>query len=85
MEPDLFCADRLTPDAMGRVIEISASGMLRLRLFDLGVVPGALICRRYTAPAGSPIAFDIQGAMVALRKSDAASIMIQEVRESWTP
>lgn len=85
MKPDLTTADQLAPDGAGRVIDVTLSGMLRCRLFDLGVVPGAVIRRRYTAPSGSPIAFEVQGAIVALRKSDAANLIIQEVTESWTP
>ena len=85
MEPNLIRADELLPDGGGRVIDVVLSGMLRRRLFDLGVIPGALIRRRYTAPSGSPIAFEVQGAVVALRKSDAENLIVQEVAQPWTP
>ena len=85
MEPNLLRADRLPPDGGGRVIDVTLSGMLRRRLFDLGVIPGAVIRRRYTAPSGSPIAFEVQGAIVALRKSDAKNLIIEEVAQPWTP
>ena len=85
MEPNLLHADELLPDSEGRVIDVTLTGMLRRRLFDLGVIPGAKICRRYTAPSGSPIAFEVQGAVVALRKSDAKNLIVQEVAQPWTP
>ncbi len=85
MEPDLMTAERLAPDGAGRVIDVTLSGMLRRRLFDLGVIPGAVIRRRFTAPSGSPIAFEVQGAIVALRKADAANLIVQEVTEPWMP
>ena len=85
MEPDLMTADQLAPLAMGRVIDLTLNGALRRRLLDLGVIPGTVIRRRHTAPSGSPIAYEIQGAVVALRKVDAAKVFIQEVSAPWTP
>lgn len=85
MDPNLFRADQLAPDGDGRVIDVTLSGMLRRRLFDLGVIPGAVIRRRYTAPSGSPIAFEVQGAVVALRKSDAKNLIVGEVAVPWKP
>ena len=84
MKPDLMTADQFASDGAGRVIDMTLSGVLRRRLFDLGVIPGAVICRRYTAPTGSPIAFEVQGAIVALRRSDAENLIVQEVTELWT-
>lgn len=85
MEPNLLRADQLAPDGEGRVIDVTLSGMLRCRLFDLGMIPGAVIRRRYTAPSGSPIAFEVQGAVVALRKPDANKLVVEEVAQPWTP
>lgn len=85
MEPDLMTAEQLSSDGSGRVIDVILTGTLRRRLFDLGVIPGALIRRRYTAPSGSPISFEVQGAIVALRKSDAQNLIVEEVGEPWTP
>ncbi len=84
MEPDLLTADRLAPGAVGRVIELTLTGPLRRRLYDLGLIPGACLRRRYTAPSGSPIAFELQGTVVALRKKDAAKVRLQEVDAPWT-
>jgi len=85
MEPNRICAAQLAHGAAGRVIELQHSGTLRRRLLDLGLIPGASICRRYTAPAGTPIAFEISGAVVALRKKDAEKVYVQEVQQAWTP
>lgn len=85
MEPNLLTADQLAPGAMGRVIKLTLTGALRRRLFDLGLIPGAEIRRRYTAPSGSPIAYELQGAVVALRKGDASKVVVQEVPCLWTP
>ncbi len=85
MEPNTINATQLSPDGSGRVVALAHSGSLRQRLFDLGLIPGALIRRRYTAPTGTPIAFEVQGTIVALRRRDAEQVTVQEVAQAWTP
>ena len=50
-----------------RVAALHLSGGMRRRVQDLGLVPGT----------GDPIAYRIRGAVVALRKCDAAQIEVQ--------
>lgn len=56
------------------VMEISLQGQMRRRLYDLGLIPGTCVKRLQTAPAGSPIAYAVRGAVIALRRQDAQSI-----------
>ena len=77
-------ADRLMPGCAGRIIKLSVEGPLRQRLYELGLIPGALLRRRCTAPAGSPIAYEVGGALLAIRKHDASRIVIREDCEPWT-
>lgn len=51
-------------------------GPARLRLLDLGVVPGTVVQARLESAAGDPIAYDIRGALVALRREQAALIAV---------
>lgn len=78
-------AAQLPYGAVGVVIEICLQGPMRRRLLDLGIVPGARLRRRYTAPSGSPIAYEVNGAVLALRKGDAAQIAVEEADDPWTP
>ena len=57
--------------------EICVEGALRRRLFDLGLIPGTFISCRCVAPAGSPMAFTVRGAAIALRRCDAAQILAE--------
>ena len=84
MEQDLLTADRLMPGCAGQIVALLDQGPLRLRLTELGLIPGAVLLRRYTAPAGSPIAFDVGGVLLALRRKDAARIAVREVDVPWT-
>lgn len=49
----------------------------RERLNSLGFTTDAPICRRFTAPGGSPIAFTVKGAVLALRKRDCDRIVVR--------
>jgi DtxR family Mn-dependent transcriptional regulator len=63
----------------GLVLGISKAcrGMQRRRLMDLGVVPGTMITAELTNAGGNPTAYNIRGAMIALRKEQANLIQIR--------
>lgn len=84
MSNQIISAAELLPGHVGCIEALRQEGVLRQRLLDLGIIPGAKLLRTYTAPSGSPIAFEIQGMVVALRKRDAAKIMVREVTEPWS-
>ena len=71
-------AVRLQPGASGRITQLCVTGPLHFRLQELGLIPGQTIRRRYTAPAGSPIAYEVQGMVVALRARDAENILVED-------
>ena len=50
---------------------------LRRRLLDLGFTPGARVCCLFTAPSGDPQAFVVRNTVIALRKSDAATVLTE--------
>ena len=50
---------------------------MRRRVQDLGLVPGTRVTCVRRALSGDPIAYRIRGAVVALRKCDAAQIEVQ--------
>lgn len=60
-----------------RVVENQCDRNLEKRLEDLGLIPGAEICCLHRSPSGSPAAYDIQGAAIALRKCDAEKIWVE--------
>jgi DtxR family Mn-dependent transcriptional regulator len=67
------------PGERVRVIEISRAcqGSQRRRLLDLGVVKGAEIVPELVSAAGDPIAYSIHGALIALRRQQAAWIRVE--------
>jgi DtxR family Mn-dependent transcriptional regulator len=58
------------------VSRVTADGPLRLRLFEMGFVPGTVVVRRGEAPLEDPLTVDVRGSEVALRRIEAASVWI---------
>ena len=58
------------------ISSLTAAGAARRRLLDLGFTPGARVRYLYAAPAGSPRAYMIRGAVIALRTGDAGGVLL---------
>lgn len=59
------------------VAEIRSSPAMRRRLMDIGLVPGTQVACVAKSPAGDPSAYLIRGAVIALRRADAAGIRVE--------
>ena len=73
----------IRPGDSASVVGISplCRGPARRRLLDLGVVPGTVVHARMRSAAGDPVAYDIRGALVALRREQAAHILVDGAGE----
>lgn len=59
------------------VISAACRGQQRRRLLDLGIVPGTTIKAERSAALGDPVAYEIRGSLIALRKKHASLIYIK--------
>lgn len=61
------------------VLNISKAcrGQQRRRLLDLGIVPGTKVRAEMRSASGDPTAYNVRGALVALRKQHAQMIFVQ--------
>src|SRR5512145_3066865 len=66
----------LRPGESGLVREVGGRGVLRQRLLDMGLVPDVVIRVERWAPTGDPIWVSVEGSHLALRKSEAASVLV---------
>jgi len=67
----------LSKSQRGCIAQIHADEAEKHRLFSLGFFEGMHVRLLHEAPlGGDPIAVDIEGHMVALRRSDAAHIIV---------
>ena len=51
--------------------------MLRLRLLDMGLIPGTKVSIHKVAPMGDPLELNIRGYSLTLRKDDAHDIEVE--------
>ena len=67
----------MTPGKKGRILKIAGKGMIKKRIVDMGMVPGAEIEVERYAPLGDPIEIKVKGYHLSLRKEDASLVLIE--------
>lgn len=73
--------DCLSIGTSGVVGTLTADGMQRRRMLDLGLVEGATVEALHQSPSGGPTAYSVMGAVIALRKEDAQKILLKNNSE----
>lgn len=66
----------LKENQKGYIIRVTGSPSFKLRLEELGFVPGQEVTRLYATPLGTPIVFAMLGQQVALRDDEAACVEV---------
>lgn len=66
----------LAVGASATVRELPKQGTVFLRLREMGLLPGTPITLIRTAPMGDPIEIKVRGYHLTLRKSEAASVLV---------
>ena len=69
--------DKLDINKNAIILNLNCKGDLRRRLLDLGLVNGTNIKASFKSPMGNPIAYEIRGTTIALRKEDSKLINIK--------
>ena len=68
--------DLLKIGERARVVAVNCQGFLRTRLSDLGLLPGTAIEAIMRSPMGDPIAYEVRGSVIAIRREDAQLIEV---------
>lgn len=73
----------LAGDDKAAVVRLSSlcRGLERNRLLDLGLVPGTIVSVDLISPSGSPTAYRVRGASIALRREQAERVLIRKVKD----
>lgn len=69
--------DQLKPGECG-VIKDFAQKELALKLIEMGCLPGEKITITKIAPMGDPIAIEVSGYELSMRKQEAATVRLEE-------
>ncbi|MBE5961775.1 MAG: ferrous iron transport protein A [Lachnospiraceae bacterium] len=67
----------LKPGEDAVVTALLATGSMRRRLLDIGLVENTRVECLGTSPLGDPSAFLIRGAVIAIRSEDCKNILIE--------
>ena len=70
----------LKPGSLARVKELKAKGNLRKRMLDLGLIKNTIVESLRRSPSGDPTAYQIRGAVIALRSEEASKIIVELVK-----
>lgn len=82
MDTAEFQLPRLPIGERAEVVKIEAEGVIRNRLLDLGLVPSTVVEAVRKSPAGDPVAYNICGAIIALRSEESQKIWVRPVSGS---
>jgi ferrous iron transport protein A len=75
-EPTISSLAKIARNVVARVVGVSGSDSIAIRLMEMGIVPGAPICVLRTAPFGDPIQVRVRGYHLALRNVEAETITV---------
>lgn len=75
--PPVITLDRLERGIPAVVNALRTQGAMRRRLMDIGLTPGTEVCALYRSCSGDPTAYGFRGAVIALRREDAKSVLVR--------
>jgi ferrous iron transport protein A len=62
-----------------KVKALTSDGCIRRRMLDLGLITGTEVEALQRSPSGDPIAYNIRGAVIALRSEEASKILVESL------
>lgn len=75
----LIPLNELPIGSFGKVRTLTADGNTRRRMLDLGLIHDTTVESIRKSPAGDPIAYEIRGAVIALRSEEASKIFVEAI------
>jgi Fe2+ transport system protein FeoA len=70
----------LAVGSRAQVVELTGRGNLQRRMLSMGFVPGAEVTVIREAPLGDPLQYRVKNANVALRRDEANTLLVRELR-----
>lgn len=67
----------LAPHQPAHVVAVEGRGAVRVRLLELGFLPGTRVEIVKRAPMGDPLEVRVRGFHVSLRRSDAGDVAVE--------
>ncbi|MBE6065461.1 FeoA family protein [Clostridium cochlearium] len=77
MENNLLPLNKAPMGSIVSVKKLISDGISRRRMLDLGLIQGTKVQCLRQSPSGDPTAYEIRGAVIALRSEEASKILVQ--------
>ena len=74
---DIRVLAELAPGQQGRIVRIFGAAGIRHRLLEMGLTRGTQVELIRIAPLGDPLELAVRGYRLSVRKSEAASVVIE--------
>lgn len=74
---EIATLDQIALGQDAEIIYLNAPEEFRARLMSLGFIPGSRVKAVLESPWGDPVAYEICGAVIALRRTDARTIGVK--------
>lgn len=69
--------DQVPVGSGGVIRAVGGTGVLRLRLLDMGLIPRTTVTVTKIAPMGDPMELRLRGYTLTIRREDAANIEVE--------
>ncbi|KGG79498.1 iron transporter FeoA [Caloranaerobacter azorensis H53214] len=69
--------NKLPVGKKARIKVLSKNVLPKRRLMDLGLIPNTIVKTERISPSGNPIAYNIRGAVIALRKEEIENVIVE--------
>jgi len=79
MYDDLIPLSKLPVGTLGKVKKLTSIGNSRRRMLDLGLIENTTVESLRKSPSGDPVAYQIRGAVIALREEEASKILVKRI------
>ncbi len=73
-----LCLNDIAPGEHAVIRSLQATGSIRRRLLDIGLIKNTNVKCIGRSPGGDPSAYLIRGAVIAIRSEDCANILIHK-------
>ena len=73
----MLTLDKIEPGTVTRIVSNKATGSVRRRIMDMGLLPGERLEMIRRAPMGDPLEVLVKGYHLSLRKSEARFIEVE--------
>ncbi len=79
MNQNFISLNRLPVGQKARVKMLISDGIARRRMLDLGLISETEVEALQKSPSGDPVAYQIRGAVIALRSEESSKILVEVI------